>query len=338
MNTTKGDFTDMMRFGIIGTNWITDQFIEAARTTEDFALSAVYSRTADRAEEFAAKHGIPRTFTDIGEMAASPEVDAVYIASPTSFHAEQAMLCMRAGKHVLCEKPAASNARELEAVIRTAREQGVVFMEAMKSSFMPGFQAIRELLPTLGPIRRYTASYCQYSSRYNAYKAGEVLNAFKPEFSNGALMDLGVYCIYPLVLLFGAPERIAASGTMLASGVDGQGSLIASYREMEAVIAYSKISNSSLPAEIQGEDGTLTIDAINLPRKLTVRYRDGRTQEIDATEEGLVMSYEARAFLAAIREGKTESSVNTHALSLAVMNVLDEARKQQGLAFPADLK
>ncbi|NBD28183.1 Gfo/Idh/MocA family protein [Paenibacillus glycinis] len=326
----------MIRFGIIGTNWITDQFIEAARETQAFALAAVYSRTSERAEAFASKHGIPLTFTDIGEMAASSEVDAVYIASPTSLHAEQAMICMNAGKHVLCEKPAASNSRELEAVIKTAREQGVVFMEAMKSSFMPGFEAIRELLPSLGPVRRYTASYCQYSSRYDKYKAGEVLNAFKPEFSNGALMDLGVYCLYPLILLFGKPERIAASGTMLASGVDGQGSMIASYKEMEATITYSKISNSALPAEIQGEDGTMTIDAINLPRKLTIRYRDGRVEEVDAPEQGLVMSYETRAFIAAIEEGAGESSINTLANSLAVMNVLDEARRQQGLVFPAD--
>src|SRR4051794_27724199 len=107
----------MIRFGIIGTNFITDQFIAAVRDVDGVALSALYSRTAERAEAFAAKNGIPLTFTDLGEMAASSEVDAVYIASPTSFHAEQAMLCMRAGKHVLCEKPAASNARELQRMV-----------------------------------------------------------------------------------------------------------------------------------------------------------------------------------------------------------------------------
>ncbi|MBM7565492.1 Gfo/Idh/MocA family protein [Paenibacillus sacheonensis] len=328
----------MIRFGIIGSNFITDQFVAAVREVEGVALSALYSRTAERAEEYASKNGIPLTFTDIGEMAASGEVDAVYIASPTSFHAEQAILCMREGKHVLCEKPAASNARELQRMIETAKENGVVFMEAMKSSFMPGFQAIRELLPSLGTIRRYTASYCQYSSRYDAFRAGNVLNAFKPEFSNGALMDLGVYCVYPLVLLFGAPERISASGTMLSSGVDGQGSIIAGYKDMEAIITYSKISNSSLPAEIQGEEGTMIIDAINLPRQITVRYRDGRVKEASAPEQGLVMSYEVRAFAELIQEGVQESPLNSHANALAVMNVLDEARRLQGLVFPADLK
>ncbi|WP_219836073.1 Gfo/Idh/MocA family protein [Paenibacillus sp. R14(2021)] len=328
----------MIRFGIIGTNWITDQFIEAAREVEGFALAAVYSRTEERAKEFAAKHGIPLTFTDLEEMAASTEVDAVYIASPTSFHEVQAVACMRAGKHVLCEKPAASNSHELQAMIDAARENEVVFLEAMKSSFLPGFQAVMDALPSLGTIRRYTASYCQYSSRYDAYRRGEILNAFKPEFSNGALMDLGVYCIYPLIMLFGAPESVMASGTLLSTGVDGQGSIIARYKEMEATVTYSKISNSSVPAEIQGEEGTMTIDSINLPRKINIRYRDGRVEEISAPEEGAVMSYETRAFLDLIANGKRESDLNSHANSLAVMSLLDEARRQQGIVFPADMK
>src|SRR5262245_54483913 len=110
----------MIRFGVIGTNWITDEFIEAARTVEGFALTEVYSRTQEQADTFFAKHSIPFTFTNLADMAASGELDAVYIASPTSFHAEQAMLLMRGGKHVLVEKPAASNARELTQMIETA--------------------------------------------------------------------------------------------------------------------------------------------------------------------------------------------------------------------------
>lgn len=328
----------MLRFGIIGTNFITDQFMAASQEVDGVQVAALYSRTAERAHEYASQHGIPLTFTNIGEMLASGEVDAIYLASPTSLHAEYAIQCMQAGKHVLCEKPAASNARELQAMVDTAREHGVVFMEAMKSSFMPAFQAIRELLPTLGPIRRYTASYCQYSSRYDAFKAGQVMNAFKPEFSNGSLMDLGVYCIYPMVVLFGEPLRVLASGTMLSSGVDGQGSVVAGYANMEAVVAYSKISNSALSSEIQGEDGTMTIDAINLPRKLSIRYRDGRVEEIAAPEQGTVMAYELREFASLVADGKRESALNSHANSLAVMRVLDEARRQQGLVFPADLK
>lgn len=328
----------MIRFGIIGTNWITDQFLEAARTVEGFALTAVYSRTQEQADTFAAKHSIPFTFTNLADMAASEELDAVYIASPTSFHGEQAMLLMRGGKHVLVEKPAASNARELAQMIETAKQHDVVFMEALKSTLLPGFQAVKDNLPKLGTIRRYFASYCQYSSRYDAYKSGTVLNAFKPEFSNGALMDLGVYCIYPMVVLFGAPEEIAANGIMLESGVDGQGGLIAKYGGMNATIMYSKISNSSLLAEIQGEEGTMAIDSINIPKNVQIRYRDGRVEDLAIPDDRPTMSYEAEQFMQLIRSGERQSPVNTHANSLAVMKVLDEARRQQGLVFPADFK
>ncbi len=97
----------MIRFAVIGTNWITEELIKAAREIEDFALTAVYSRTEEKAKEFAAKHDIPHLFTDLGKMAQSDVFDAVYIASPNSFHAQQAILCMSHGKHVLCEKPIA---------------------------------------------------------------------------------------------------------------------------------------------------------------------------------------------------------------------------------------
>ncbi|SFS88352.1 Gfo/Idh/MocA family protein [Paenibacillus sp. BC26] len=328
----------MIRFGVIGTNWITDHFIEAARVAEGFSLTAVYSRTEERAAAYAAKHNIPFTFTDAAEMAASSELDAVYIASPTSLHAELAIMFMSKGKHVLCEKPAASNTRELQQMVDAAKQYDVVFMEAMKSTQMPGFAAIMENLPKLGKVRRYFASYCQYSSRYDAYKAGQVLNAFKPEFSNGALMDLGVYCIYPLVVLFGQPDEIRASGYLLESGVDGQGSLIAKYADMEASIMYSKISNSSLLAEIQGEEATMTIDSINLPINIRISYRDGRVEDVSKPVDRPTMSYEVESFIDLIQSGERESKLNSHANSLAVMRVLDEARRQQGLVYPADLK
>ncbi|RAP76810.1 Gfo/Idh/MocA family protein [Paenibacillus montanisoli] len=328
----------MIRFGVIGTNWITDHFIEAAGEIEGFALTAVYSRTEERAAAFAGKHGIPNTFTDAAAMAASDVIDAVYIASPTSTHAEQAILFMSKGKHVLCEKPAASNARELQQMIEAAERYDVVFMEAMKSTLLPGFQAVAANLPQLGKIRRYFASYCQYSSRYDAYRAGQVLNAFKPEYSNGALMDLGVYCVFPMIVLFGKPEEVRASGYMLESGVDGQGSLIAKYPGMEASIMYSKISNSSLLAEIQGEEGTMTIDSINIPRKVQIHYRDGRIEDVSRPTDRHTMSYEVEEFMELIRSGERQSKLNSHANSLAVMQVLDEARRQQGLVFPADLQ
>lgn len=326
----------MLRIGIIGTNWITEAFMQAALETGRAEFTAVYSRTAERADEFAAKHGIPHRFTDLEEMAASGEIDAVYVASPNSYHAKQAILCMNNGKHVLVEKPIASNAAELREMAETARRNGVVLMEAVKSTLQPNFQAVREHLPKIGPVRRYFASYCQYSSRYDAYKQGTVLNAFNPQFSNGALMDLGIYCLYPLAVLFGKPERVQANAYRLGSGVDGEGSLLLSYKEMEGVVMYSKISNSSLPSEIQGENGTLVIDKINQPERVEIRYRDGTVEDISRPQPGHSMSYEVREFLDVVAAGKGESPINSHESSLITLEMMDEARRQIGLKYPAD--
>lgn len=246
----------MIRFGVVGTNWITDEFIRCAKLTKDFKLNAVYSRTEERAAEFAEKYSVEAIFTDLESMAKSNLIDAVYIASPNSYHACQAKIFLENKKHVLCEKPIASNLSELEEMVKSAKENQVLLMEAMTSAFLPNFKIIKDNLFKIGKVRRYFGSYCQYSSRYDKYKLGENPNTFNPEFSNGSLMDIGIYCLYPLIHLFGKPNDIYANGVILKSGVDGEGELILNYDNMDAIIIHSKISNSYLQSEIQGEEGT----------------------------------------------------------------------------------
>ena len=172
-----------IRFGVVGTNFISDWVIAGARQDERFELAAICSRTQETADAFAAKHGIPHTFTSLEAMAASPLVDAIYIASPNFLHAQQSILCMEHGKHVLCEKPMASNAREVRAMLDAARRNGVTLMEAMKPTLTPNFLAVRDNLRRVGTVRRYFSSYCQYSSRYDKLKEGVVLNAFKDAYN-----------------------------------------------------------------------------------------------------------------------------------------------------------
>ncbi|MBX9974074.1 Gfo/Idh/MocA family protein [Cytobacillus firmus] len=326
----------MVRFGIVGTNWITERFLKAALQAEDFQLTAVYSRTEEKAIEFAGKYGVERTFTDLKTMAASGEIDAVYIASPNSLHADQAVIFMENKVHVLCEKPIASNTKELKNMIAAARENSVLLMEALKSTFMPNFLAVKENLHKIGQVRRYFASYCQYSSRYDAYRQGTVLNAFNPDFSNGSLMDIGIYCVYPLVALFGKPEEIKAAGYMLKSGVDGEGSLVLKYPGMDAVIMYSKITNSSLPAEIQGEEGNIVIDKISAPEKVELHYRNGEREDLTQDQLSDSMYYEAKEFIRLVQAGKTESDINSFANSMITMEIMEEARRQIGVVYPAD--
>jgi len=328
----------LVRFGVVGTNWITDRFLDHVKVVEEFTLTAVFSRTAEKARAFADKYGVETIFTDLEEMAKSDVIDAVYIATPNALHAEQSILFLNHGKHVLCEKPLASNTREVDAMFQAARKNGVVLMEAMKTTFLPRFQAIQQNLDKLGTIRRYFGSYCQYSSRYDKYKEGIVLNAFKPELSNGALMDLGIYCIYPLVVLFGEPKRIQASAVMLESGVDGEGSLILDYDGMQANIQFSKISDSFIPSEIQGESGSIIIDHISDPSAVSLRYRNGETEDLTVDQPIGSMAYETMEFINLIKSGKTESDVNSYKNSRITASIMEEARRQIGLVFPADKK
>lgn len=334
-----------IRFGVVGTNNITDWVIAGGREDSRFEVTAVCSRTREKAEEFASRHGIPHTFTSLEEMAESDVTDAIYIATPNCMHATQSIICMKRGKHVLCEKPLASNAGEVREMIDVARRNGVALMEAMISTFNPNFIKVRENLHRLGKIRRYFASYCQYSSRYDRFKEGIVMNAFKPELSNGAVMDIGVYTIHPMIALFGRPSRIEAQGVVLSSGVDGQGAVNFVYEGMNATVLYSKIANSFLPSEIEGESGNIILDQIHIPGKVDfiprIRTAQGKSQKAEAEPLGKPLEhseyyYEIAGFIDMLERGETESPVNTLDNSLAVMEVIDEIRRQLDIRYPAD--
>ena len=326
----------VVRFGIIGTNTISHTFMAGALQLEDFSLTAVYSRKEETGKVFGDKYGVKNIFTDLDELAKSDLIDAVYIASPNSLHYSQAISFLRNGKHVLCEKAFATNFREAEDMINTARANNVLIMEAMRSTVVPNFLAIKENLYKLGTIRRALFSKCQYSSRYDSYKVGVVMNAFKRELSNGALMDIGVYCIHPAIELFGSPKGVIASSQFLASGVDAQGTAILKYENMDAVMLYSKVSDSHLPCEIQGENGVLISSDIYDFNNVAIRYRDGNEEVISKPQEMDNICYEIDEFIKLVQQGKTESQLNSYERTLTVIKVMDEIRKQIGLVFPAD--
>ena len=313
-----------MKFGIIGTNWITDRFLKAAAQHPSFTLSAVYSRKEETGRAFAEKYGVDSVYTDLAEMFSSGDIEAVYVASPNSLHAEQSVLAMEHGIHVLCEKPAVTTVEEMDRIIEASQKHNTTFMEAMKSTVTPSFLNMKEQLGKIGPIRRFFFHYNQYSSRYDNYKQGIIENSFKPELGNGARMDLGVYGIAPVVHLAGAPESFLRNDYPLSTGADGQGSMILNYSDKEAVVTYSKISDSALPSEIQGEDGTIEIDRISDPKKITLNYRDGRTEDLSVPHEFDTMYYELAEFIRCAENGEIESPVNTHAISRETVRLLME--------------
>lgn len=331
-----------IRFGVIGTNSITDHWIAGARQDARFELTAVCSRTEERGNDFASRHGIAHVYTDVEALVSSPYVDAVYIATPNSVHAWQSIACMEHGKHVLCEKPLAAKADEVREMTDVAHRHGVALMEAMVATLNPNFRVVQEHIARLGTIRRYFASYCQYSSRYDKFKEGIVLNAFNPALANGAAMDIGVYTLYPLIALFGRPQAVQASGILLSSGVDGQGAVNLSYPGMNATVLYSKIADSYLPSEIEGEAGTLLIDSIHIPREVSYiphqPASSGRgakpvPQPVGVRMEKDIYYYETAEFITLIEQGRPESAVNSWARSLTTLEVIDEIRRQVGVKF-----
>ena len=350
-----------VRFGIVGTGRISEWVLKGAVLDPRFEVAAVCSRTREKGEAFAARHAIGKVYTGIGRMAADPELDAIYIGTPNDTHCELALECLRRGKHVLCEKPLASNALEVSRMIDAATANGVVLMEAMISTLTPNFRAAAQRLHTLGAPRHYFAAFCQYSSKYDLLKrilagsdSSPLPSSFSPEHSGGALMDIGIYTIYPMVALFGAPSSVKAEVTTCAvptgegsKMIDLQGNVLFGYPDMDASVMYSKIADSALPAEISCDDGILSLDAIHIARRAWMTRRGAPTSgrssgpaavDISVPADADEYLCEFREFIDTLLSGRRESSVNSLSTSLAVARIMDEVRRQSGVVFPADIR
>ena len=322
----------MINFAVIGSNWITEKFVNATRLENELSLCAVYSRTLQSAQVFAHKFSVKSCYDDLTKLKQDKSIKAVYIASPNSLHFEQSMLMLKAGKHVICEKPLASNAKQVEILFQTAKENGVILFEAYMTAHLPNFQQIKDNIDKLGPLRKANIHYCQYSSRYPAYLAGSNPNTFNPLFSNGSIMDIGYYCIAFTVALFGKPHKIQASAVLLDSGVDGCGTAILNYGEFSVTIDHSKISSSYLQNEIQGEKGSLLINHVALCEKVQLC----QTESVDVSVAQLEnsMAYEASFFAKQINENMIDEQAMLRAKITA--SVITEIRNLTGVKFPQD--
>ncbi len=324
----------MIRFAVIGTNWITRQFVDAAHETGKYKLTAVYSRSLEQAQGFASDYMVEHLFTSLDEMAQSNAIDAVYIASPNSLHFAQTQLFLSHKKHVICEKPLASNITEVEAAIALARENQVVLFEAFKTASLPNFLQLQQSLSKVGKVRKALINYCQYSSRYQRYLDGENPNTFNPAFSNGSIMDIGFYCLASAVALWGEPHGVHATATLLDSGVDAHGVVVLDYGDFSVTLQHSKVSDSVLPSEIQGEEGSLVIEKISECQKVAFVPRGGKAQDLTQPQHINTMLYEAELFARLVEENEVNHPGLT--VSRTTSKLATEIRRQTGVVFPAD--
>lgn len=330
----------MINFATIGTSSITEKMIDAIARVDGARVTAVYSRNADTGREFGEKFGISTYFDSIESLAGDKSIDAVYVASPNSIHFEQVITLLKGRKHVLCEKSIASNAAEAEKMFQTAYKNGVILLEAMRSLYDPGYAMIKSHLADLGKIRRARIEYCKYSSKYDSFKAGNEKNIFMRELSAGALMDIGVYCVEIMIGLFHRPETVRSASVLVRGGADGCGTILAHYPDKIAELCYSKITDSENVSEIQGEDGVMYIDQIDSPTRIRIKLRNGEESDIKIPIHENNMQFEVEFFTEVIKNkgSRTQDDLllQMQTISLQAMEILEDARKQCGINFPAD--
>ena len=322
-----------MRYGVIGTGWIAKSFIDGARMLCNADFAAVYSRTEESGGKFANENTIPTVYTDINEFAKG-DFEAVYIASPNKLHYEQSKLMLESGKHVVCEKPITVEPEELEELQILAKKNGLVYIEAIMYMFNPARDLLRDSVGKIGRITSVHFDFSQLSSKYPAYIEGKLPNIFNPALATGCLMDLGIYCVYPALDLFGMPEKITACASFMESGADGSGNAVLLYSDKLVNLTYSKLGQDRLGSQIFGDKGTITIESISKLVNMNIIDNNGNRTEIigDVPKEKL-MGYEAAAFESFIANPDDEYYSLTSKRALQVSRIMKEIRSVSGIEF-----
>jgi len=325
-----------MKIATIGTSFVTNTFLESLAPTPEAECIALYSRNEESARFLAEKFHIERVFTDLDAMLKDPEIDFVYIASPNSLHYEQTLKAFQYGKNVLLEKPFTSTAQEAEALIARAKEKHLMLFEAITTIHLPNFHYLKENLSRLGKIRIIQCNYSQYSSRYDKLLAGEIPNVFNPDFSGGALMDINIYNLHFVINLFGIPRAARYFPNKHPNGVDTSGILILEYPEFLAECVGSKDTASMNFGMIQGEKGyVIAENGVNGCRKVVFYSPSGEISFNEQPYSNLLV-YEMKRFCEIFDQKDYAACYSLLEHSLSVMTVLEMARKEAGIIFPAD--
>lgn len=294
-----------MHFATIGTSLIAEQFVQGALQSGVWEHTAVYSRNRETGLAFCQKTGCTgAVYTSLDALAAA-DVDAVYVASPNVCHFEQSKFLLEHGKHVLCEKPITVTAEQYRELRTLADRKGLVYMEAIMSRHTQNRDTLHKAVQAIGNISTARLDFCQRSSRYDAYRRGETPNIFNPTLYGGALMDLGIYCVWAAVDLFGKPTHITATASFGDNGIDVSGSAVFVYPTFSAVLTYAKNGQSRLGNEIIGDNGTVSMRLISMYADITEHPHGADAVFHPSADKIAVMSEEARAFATFINQPNT---------------------------------
>ncbi|WP_058302339.1 Gfo/Idh/MocA family protein [Gorillibacterium timonense] len=321
-----------VKWGILGAGWISGKFVRDLAYAEGAEVAAVAARSLSKAEEFAAEHSIPRAYGSYEELAQDPEVDIVYIGTIHPAHKENLLLCLKAGKSVLCEKPFTMTAAEAEVAARAAEENGAFLMEAMWTRFLPPIRKVREWLrdEKIGEVRLLKADF-GFDAGWNP--EGRLLN---PDQGGGALMDAGIYPISFASYVFGQqPKRIESTVRIGETGVDEHFSLLFDYEGGKSAALNGAVRLAiGEDAWIVGTKGRIYIPKFLYATSATL-FVDGE-DPVEFHDERSAEGYcfEAEEAMACLRAGKRQSSVMPLAETVAIMETLDAIRGQWKLTYP----
>lgn len=322
-----------VRWGILGTGAIARQFVEGLNFLQEAEVLAVGSRSEASAAEFADEREIPRRYASYDDLAADPDVEIVYVATPHPFHADNAELCLEAGKAVLCEKPFTVNAAEAERVVWLARDRGLFLMEGMWTRFFPLMEKLRRLVSegAIGEVRMLNVDF---GFRADLDPASRL---FDLELG-GALLDVGVYCVSLASMVLGKPSRAVGLSHLGETGVDEQASVVLEH-EGGRLANLSIGIRTATPQEvtIMGTDGYLRVHSPWWrPTSMTICRPGKESETVEAPVSGNGFNYEAAEVMRCLEAGATESEIMPLDETLSVMRTMDGIRAAWGLRYPGE--
>ncbi|MER6348762.1 Gfo/Idh/MocA family protein [Streptomyces sp. NPDC001595] len=326
---------DPVRWGVLATGGMAAAFTEDLLRLPDARVTAVGSRSAESAQRFATRFGIPRAHGSWRELAADPEVDVVYVATPHAQHVAAATACLEAGKPVLCEKPFALSGRQARQLTELAEKQDLFIMEAMWTCLNPTVLRIAELVAD-GAIGQVRALHADFGGRVTAPPEHRL---WDPAAGGGALLDLGTYPVSFAQLVLGAPDTVTAHATLSPQGVDEQTGILLGYADGAlAVLSCSLLAVDERRAAVYGTTGRIEIPAEFYNPRSFVLHRDGHEPRTVTAppQEGNGYGHQAREVMRCLRAGLTASPLIPPAHTLAVMDTLDAVRERIGVRYPGE--
>ncbi|RKU21765.1 dehydrogenase [Candidatus Poribacteria bacterium] len=323
-----------IRWGILGPGGIAHKFASALKAIPDAEIVAVGSRDLQRANIFADAFDIPHRHGNYVELTANSDVDVIYVATPHPFHKECAILCLEAGKAVLCEKPLTVDADQAEKMIACAREHKQFLMEAMWTRFIPVMVKVREWLAdgAIGEPRMLTADFGNWVELSTENLKGRL---FTPELAGGALLDIGVYTISLASMVFGTPAEITSLAHIGETGVDERAAILLGYEAGQiASLSCAITTRTSQDARIFGTKGAIHIPNFARATSATLEVPGKEPQQIEIPFIENGFEYQAIEVINCLRASELESDVMPLDESLSIIKTMDVARAQWGLEYP----